>query len=89
MNAIERDKAIGRRLARNGMRITRSDRQPYPFERLAAFRAASACVPLDAFCNVSGVQPAPVAVPPCDAASLSPRLPASEQQALIPTGEKA
>ena len=48
MNAIERDKAIGRRLVRNGLRITRSDRQPYPFERLASYRAASACVPVDA-----------------------------------------
>ena len=52
MNALQRDQAIGRRLARNGMRITRSDRQPYPFERLASYRAASACVPVDAFCNV-------------------------------------
>ena len=88
MNAIQRDQAIGRRLARNGMRITSSDRQPYPFERLAAWRAASACVPADAFCSVAGVQPAPVAVSPCDVAILTPRLPTSEQQAPIHDGEK-
>ena len=85
MNAVQRDQAIGRRLARNGMRITRSDRQPYPFERLASYRAASACVPVDAFCSVAGVQPAPVAASPCDAAILAPSLPASEQQAPIET----
>ena len=89
MNALQRDQAIGRRLARTGMRLTRSDRQPYPFERLAAYRVASTCMPVDAFCNISGVQPAPVAVSPCDAASLAPSLPASEQQAPIPEGEKA
>ena len=89
MNAIQRDQAIGRRLARTGMRLTRSDRQPYPFERLAAYRVASTCMPVDAFCNVSGVQPAPVAASPCDAAILAPRLPTSEQQAPIPEGEKS
>ena len=89
MNAVQRDQAIGRRLARNGMCITRSTRQPYPFERLASYRAASACVPVDAFCSVAGVQPAPLAVSPCDAASLSPRPPASEQRAPIHEGEKA
>ena len=81
MNPVQRDQAIGRRLARDGLRVTRSDRQPYPFERLASYRAAAACVAVDAFCNVSGVQPAPIAVSPCDAAILTPSLPASEQQA--------
>ena len=89
MNALQRDQAMGRRLARNGLHVSRSDRQPYPFERLASYRAAAACVSVDAFCNVSGVQPAPVADSPCDAAILAPRLPASEQQAPIPEGEKA
>ena len=37
----------------------------------------------------AGVQPAPVAASPCDAAILAPSLPASEQQAPIPEGEKA
>ena len=89
MNPLQRDQAYGRRLAANGLRVTRSDRQPYPFERLAAYRAASAAVPADAFCNVSGVQPAPVAASPCDAAILAPRLPTSEQQAPIHEGEKS
>lgn len=81
MNAMQRDRAIGRRLACNGLRVSRSDRQPYPFERLAAYRAASAAISVDAFCFVAEVQSAPIAVSPCDAAILAPRLPASEQQA--------
>ena len=80
MNAAIRDKAIGRRLARHGMRVTRSDRQPYPFERLARYRAAAAAISADTFCTVTGVQPGRPAVSPCDDALLAPRLPASGQQ---------
>lgn len=83
MNATQRDQAFGRRLARNGLRITRSDRQPYPYERLASYRAACAAIPVDAFCSVAEVQSAPVAASPCDAALQAPRLPASGQQAPI------
>ena len=57
MNAVQRDQAIGRRLARSGLRITRSDRAPYPFERLAHYRAAAASIPADTYCSVAGVQP--------------------------------
>ena len=85
MNAAIRDKAIGRRLARHGMRVTRSDRQPYPFERLARYRAAAAAISADTFCTVTGVQPGRPAVSPCDDALLAPSLPASGQQAPFET----
>ena len=58
MNAAAHDRAYGRRLARNGLRVTRSDHQPYAWERLAQYRAAAALVPIDACCTVAGVQPA-------------------------------
>ena len=80
MNAALRDKAIGRRLARHGMRVTRSDRAPYPFERLARYRAAAAAISADTFCTVTGVQPARIE-PPRDAQVREPRLPATGQQA--------
>ena len=57
MNAAAHDRAYGRRLARNGLRVTRSDHQPYAWERLAQYRAAAALVPIDACCTVAGVQP--------------------------------
>lgn len=66
MNAVQRDKAIGRRLATHGMRVTRSDRQPYPFERLARYRAAAAAISADTFCTVTGVQPARIAPSPSE-----------------------
>ncbi len=80
MNALQRDQAYRGRLARNGLRVTGSDRQPYPFERLAHYRAAVACISTDQFCTGAGVQPARPAVSPCDDALLAPRLPASGQQ---------
>ena len=46
MNAATHDRAYGRRLARNGLRVTRSDHQPYAWERLAQYRAAAALVPI-------------------------------------------
>ena len=53
MTPAEHDRCYGRRLARNGLRVTRSDRQPYPWERLAQYRAAAALVPIDACCTVA------------------------------------
>lgn len=55
MNAAAHDRAYGRRLARNGLRVTRSDHQPYAWERMAQYRAAAALVPIDACCTVAGV----------------------------------
>lgn len=57
MNAVQRDQAIGRRLARNGLRLTRSDHAPYAWERIADYRARAATISSDAFCTVAGVQP--------------------------------
>ena len=59
MNAIQRDQAIGRRLARNGLRLTRSDHAPYAWERIADYRARAAMISTDAFCTVAGVPAGP------------------------------
>lgn len=58
MNAAQRDRAIGRRLARSGMRLSRSDRMPYPFERLARYRQAASGISPDLYCTVADVKPA-------------------------------
>ena len=42
MKPAQHDRCYGRRLARNGLRVTRSDRQPYAWERLADYRARAA-----------------------------------------------
>ena len=59
MTPVEHDRAYGRRLARNGLRLTRSDHAPYAWERLAAWREAQARVPLDSYCTVAGVPAGP------------------------------
>lgn len=84
MNGAQRDRAYGRRLLRNGLHVTRSDRAPYPFERLANYRAASAAVNADIFCTVAGVQPVRTVASPHSAQLLASSLPASGQQAPTP-----
>ena len=59
MTPAEHDRCYGRRLARNGLRLTRSDRQPYAWERLAEYRARAAMISSDAFCTVAGVPAGP------------------------------
>ena len=57
MKPSQHDRAYGRRLARNGLRLTRSDHAPYAWERIAEYRARAAMISTDAFCTVAGVQP--------------------------------
>ena len=53
MKPAQHDRCYGRRLARNGLRVTRSDRQPYAWERLADYRARAAMISTDAFCTLN------------------------------------
>ena len=57
MKPAQHDRCYGRRLARNGLRLTRSDHAPYAWERIAEYRARAAMISTDAFCTVAGVQP--------------------------------
>ena len=57
MTRAQHDRCYGRRLACNGLRLTRSDHAPYAWERIAEYRARAAMISTDAFCTVAGVQP--------------------------------
>ena len=83
MNAALRDKAIGLRLARHGMRVTRSDRQPSQAERMQRYVWLRAILPIESTVSPPRVQREAVR-PPTHEPKLASRLPTSEQQATIP-----
>ena len=86
MNAIDRDRAYGRRLAR--MRpdaiVHRGDRQPSPAERMQRYVSLRAILPIESTVSPPRVQREAVRSP-THAPQLASRLPTSEQQATIPT----
>ena len=90
MNAIDRDRAYGRRLAR--MRpdaiVHRGDRQPSPAERMQRYVSLRAILPIESTVSPPRVQREAVR-PPTHEPKLAPRLPTSEQQAPIPTGRES
>ncbi len=53
MKPSQHDRAYGCRLARNGLRVTRSDHAPYAWERIAEYRARAAMISSDAFCTLT------------------------------------
>ena len=55
MKPSQHDRAYGRRLARNGLRVTRSDHAPYAWERIAEYRARAAMISSDAFCTLTPI----------------------------------
>ena len=55
MTPAEHDRCYGRRLARNGLRLTRSDHAPYAWERIADYRARAAMISSDAFCTLTPI----------------------------------
>ena len=97
MNAIDRDRAYGRRLAR--MRpdaiVHRGDRQPSAAERMQRYVERMqryvwlrAILPIESTVSPPRVQREAVR-PPTHEPKLAPRLPTSEQQAPIPTGRES
>ena len=86
MNAIDRDRAYGRRLPR--MRpdaiVHRGDRQPSAAERMQRYVSLRAILPIESTVSPPRVQREAVRSP-THAPQLASRLPTSEQQAPIPT----
>jgi len=85
MNAIQRDQAYGRRLAR--MRpdaiVHRGDRQPSAAERMQRYVSLRAILPIESTVSPPRVQREAVRSPTHEPL-LASRLPTSEQQAPIP-----
>ncbi len=95
---VRRDAAIGRRLARGGMRISRSDRVPEPWERLARYYAVATGKRYALITAMRpgfvGSMPAPPREPGAHgrgpaAVNSDPCLPGSGQQAPIPAASAA
>ncbi len=86
MNAIQRDRAYGRRLCNDDHSaiVHRGDRQPSQAERMQRYVWLRAIMPIESTVSPPRVQREAVRSP-THAPQLASRLPTSEQQAPIPT----